>query len=330
MALPRSSIRFSIFDGLFRVNGRPINTSKAMLKRLKNFFIYWSVRTLMGLVRFLTWEGSLRFGAFMGRLAYRFATSARRDTLAHVALAFPDKNVREREQLALAVFEHLGRAAAEVVNINKIGAIRDYVRLDPTSRTAILNLLARGRGVIFVTGHIGNWELMARALAAEGFPIYAIGKRSYDDRFTVLIQRFRDQGNVKTIWRGDPDAFAKMVAVMKENSVLGLLLDQDTAVQGVFVPFFDCPAHTPTAAAVLAHKTGAAVFTGFNYREPEGGLRIVGQELIPVDDDEFGRAVVCDTAAMTARIEAHIRAHPAEWVWMHRRWKTRPPREGRA
>jgi KDO2-lipid IV(A) lauroyltransferase len=217
-----------------------------------------------------------------------------------------------------------------VVNIHKVGDIRDYVRLDPASREVLMNLLARRRGVILVTGHIGNWELLARGLTAEGFPLYAIGKRSYDERFTVLIKKFRDQGNVKTIWRGDSEAFEKMVAVMKENSILGLLLDQDTSVQGVFVPFFDCPAHTPSAAAVLARRTGAAIITVFNYREPEGCLRIVGEELTPADDDEFGRAVVRDTAAMTARIEAHIRAHPTEWVWMHRRWKTRPPDEGRA
>jgi Lauroyl/myristoyl acyltransferase len=301
-----------------------------MLKSLKNFFIYWSVRALIGLLRCLSWERSLSVGALVGRLAYRLANSVRRDTVAHMQLAFPDQSVSDRERLAHAVFEHLGRAAAEVVNVHKIRDLLDYVRLDPASRGVILNLLARGRGVIFVTGHIGNWELMARALAAEGFPIYAIGKRSYDERFTALIQKFRDQGNVKTIWRGDPDAFEKMVAVMKENSILGLLLDQDTRVQGVFVPFFDCPAHTPTAAAVLARKTGAAVLTGFNYREPEGGLRIICEEFIPVEDDEFSHAVVRDTASMTARIEAHIRAHPAEWVWMHRRWKTRPPNEGRA
>jgi KDO2-lipid IV(A) lauroyltransferase len=301
-----------------------------MLKRLKNFLIYCSARALMGLVRCLSWEHSLRFGAWVGRLAYKVANGVRRDTLTHLELAFPSQSLSEREQLAREMFEHLGRAAAEVVNIEKVSDIRKYVRIDPALRTLFENLLVRGRGVVLVTGHIGNWELMARALVAEGFPLYAIGKRSYDGRITTLIQEFRDQGKVNTIWRGDSDAFEKMMAVTKLNAVLGVLIDQDTKVQGVFVPFFDCLAHTPTAAAVLARKTGAAVITGFNYREPEGGFRIVGEEYVPVNDNDFNRAVMRDTAAMTARIEAHIRAHPGEWVWMHRRWKTRPPNEGRA
>ncbi len=104
----------------------------------------------------------------------------------------------------------------------------------------------------------------------------------------------------------------------------GLLIDQDTDVPGVFVDFFGKPAWTPTAGAVLARKTGAPIVMCINHRRPEGGYAITIRELVTSDLEDFEKAVEEDTRAMTSRIQEHISAHPTEWVWMHRRWKTRP------
>lgn len=299
-----------------------------MGKRVKNFFIYLAVRSLFGLMRLMGFARAKRFGRWAGRVAFKRAKLERRRTLAHLAWAFEERSQTEREALARAVFEHLGCGIAEVVCAHKIRPITDYMELDEGARLLLDDVLAKGRGVVFITGHVGNWELMARTIAASGYPVNTIGQKSYDPRLTRLLMRFRDEGRVKTLWRGEQKLVERMVAVLRKGEIMGLLIDQDTKVPGTFVPFFGKLAWTPTAGALLARKTGAPVVLLFNHRKEDGsGYLITAEIFSPIDDDDLEKAVAADTAAMTSRIEDHIRAHPAEWVWMHRRWKTRPEDE---
>ena len=109
--------------------------------------------------------------------------------------------------------------------------------------------LEGGRGVIFVTGHVGNWELMAAALASLGYPIHTVAKRSYDPRFTEMIEQTRADFGVRAIYRGDAGAAAAMIRVLRKNGVLGFLIDQDTDVPSVYAPFFGRAAKTPSGPA---------------------------------------------------------------------------------
>jgi KDO2-lipid IV(A) lauroyltransferase len=140
------------------------------------------------------------------------------------------------------------------------------------------------------------------------------------------VERFRSSAGLKSIWRGQPGAAKQMLRALRQGEILGLLIDQDTRVQSVFVNFFGAPASTPRAAADLALRTGAAVVVGFCQRDAQGRYQMSMRELdLPHADGEA--AVVALTAALTARIEEAIRAAPAQWVWMHQRWKTQPPGE---
>jgi Kdo2-lipid IVA lauroyltransferase/acyltransferase len=295
-----------------------------MGKKIKNAVIYLLARMLMVFVRMMSFKRSQRFGAWLGRRVFLHARHEREKTIRHLGRAFPEKDANEIENIARSVFEHFGRAAAELVNVRKIGEITSFVEVGLVSRKALDDALARGRGVVFVSSHCGSWELMARTLARLGYPINTIGKKSYDPRFTRLIHRFREAGSVHTIWRGDPGIIDQMVAVVRRGEVMGFLIDQDTKVPGVFVPFFGREAYTPSAAAVLFRKTNAAVVTGFNHRSSRGGYEIILEEYTPCDLPDFDAAVCEDTRRLTARIEDFISRHPAEWVWMHQRWKTRP------
>jgi Kdo2-lipid IVA lauroyltransferase/acyltransferase len=294
-----------------------------ILKRAKNTTIYGVVRSGLAVFRTLGFRRSLGAGRALGRLAFRLAARERERTLAHLALAFPELDPAGRRRLARQVFEHLGTAVAECVNVRKVD-LATYVEIDPASGRRLDEILARGRGVVFVTGHCGNWELMARRLAQAGYPINTIGQKSYDPRFTRLIADFRSEGRVHTVWRGEPRILEKMLEVLAHQEIMGLLIDQDTKVPGVFVPFFGRAAYTPTAPALLARKARAPMVCGFNHRKDDGGLRIVLEEIPASPEADLERAVAADTRALSACIERHIRAHPAEWVWMHRRWKTQP------
>ena len=173
---------------------------------------------------------------------------------------------------------------------------------------------------MFATGHIGNWELMAAALARSGFPITAIAKESYDPRFTRLIEGERRRFGVEVIHRGQAGSSAATLRALRSGRVLGLLIDQDTRAPGTFVPFFDEPAFTPTGAATLAMRTGAPLVVGAIRRTPRGGHVVDIERCASPADAAEG------TASLTAALERKIRRHPSQWVWFHERWKTRAAR----
>ncbi len=299
-----------------------------MGKRIKNWFIYCSVRLLLGLLRRLRPQRARRCGRWLGRRAYRWARVERERCRRHLGWAFAELDATERERLARRVFEHLGAGVAELAVVHQERPITEWVEVDDESRRVLDGVLARGRGVVFVTGHLGNWELMARGLAAFGYPINTIGQRSYDPRFTRLIARFREQGRVHTLWRGEPELMDKMAAVLRRGEIMGLLIDQDTDVPGVFVDFFGRPAWTPIAPVLLARKAGAPLVVGANHRLAGGaGFRVRIEEIALADLPDRQHALAADTQAISHWIEARIREHPEQWVWLHRRWKTRPPKD---
>jgi KDO2-lipid IV(A) lauroyltransferase len=155
-------------------------------------------------------------------------------------------------------------------------------------------------------------------------PLAAVGKENVDPRLNRLVDRFRSRGGLRNVWRGQPGAAVAMLRALRRGELLAMLIDQDTNVQNVFVPFFGRPAATPRAPADLVVRTGATALVCLNHRGDDGVYRASTEEVeVPrTGDDE--RDVVELTARFTARIEAGIRAHPEQWVWMHQRWKTKP------
>lgn len=284
------------------------------------------------LVRFgLAFAGALpvRLAAWLGEgfgaLAFRLAGGERDKALASLEKAFPQSSPQERWALALQSFRHLGRAAFEVACIRQIDRDFDrWVQWPSEVRAVLDRALSRGKGVVFVSGHVGNWELLARRVALAGYPCQTIAKETTDPKLTALVEKFRAQGKLRSIWRGQDGAAKQMLRALRAGEILGLLIDQDTQVQSLFVPFFGHPASTPRAAADLALRTGAAVVMGFCQRGPDGRYRMVMKEVPAVRGADLEADAVALTARMTSEIEQAIRLEPAQWVWMHRRWKTQP------
>jgi KDO2-lipid IV(A) lauroyltransferase len=185
--------------------------------------------------------------------------------------------------------------------------------------------LAAGRGVIFVTGHIGNWELLAALVARRGYDACVVATPVYDERIDQRLVAARAVHGVETIRRGSASAARQLLSALRRNAVLGMLIDQDTDVDGAFVPFFGRLAHTPIGAASLALRTDARVICGFLVREGTSRHRVVLDgpvELVRTGDPD--RDAAENTIRLTQLIERHIRAHPDQWIWFHRRWKRRP------
>jgi KDO2-lipid IV(A) lauroyltransferase len=295
-----------------------------LAKRLKRFLRYLLVRAALALVHPMPLGVARWLGVRFGTLAFWVARGERRKALKSLAQAFPEKTEAERLVLARACFRHLGAAMFEVGCTAALAReLKPLVAWPQEDRRVLEAALARGKGVVFVSGHVGNWELLARRVASEGFPCQSIAKETSDPRLTALVERFRARGGVRSIWRGQEGAARHMLRTLKNGEILGLLIDQDTKVQSFFVPFFGELAATPRAAADLAIRTGAAVVVGFCQRE-ENGYRLSMEEVpLPAEQDREAAALAL-TASLSQRIEAAIRRAPEQWVWMHQRWKTRP------
>src|SRR6266568_1018318 len=237
----------------------PVPWHKRARRRLRSGAIGALARLLSRLP--LGW--ALALGALVGRLAFHLAGETRRQVLAHLAAAFPEKPLQEHEAIARAAFVHLSQSALEVIAVRSFDArLEEYVAFAGDGERLLKDAVARGRGVVFVTGHVGNWELLARRIARAGVPNAVIARKSHDERVNALIERFRAEGGVTTLWREDASTARALIRTFREGKALGLLIDQDTRVQGVFVPFFGRLAFTPRAAGDLALRFGAPVVVG--------------------------------------------------------------------
>ena len=265
---------------------------------------------------------ALAVGRGLGGAAHALLATPRRLALLHVSLALPELDPAACRRLVRATFRHAGEGFAELSLFGKILRRPGYVRVEGAE--ALDAALARGHGAIVVTGHVGNWELLAAWAAAIGYPITVVVRRVTDLRFHSLIVRFRAAAGVEVLVRDDPGFVAAVGDALRRNRAVAMLIDQDTRGAGIFVPFFGRPAHTPPGAAVLALRARVPVVAVFIERRPDGG-RLV--RVAPVASDvRRGRDGVRElTARLTATIEAQIRRRPAEWVWWHERWRRQPP-----
>jgi hypothetical protein len=174
------------------------------------------------------------------------------------------------------------------------------VDVTPEAQAELDAILAAGKGAIVITGHVGNWELFFRRFVAAGYDARAVGKEQNDPRLTAWMERLRGPG--RTIWRGAPGAARQLLKTLRGNGVLAMLIDQDTKVQGVFVPFFGDLAWTPRAAADLSLRTGAGVAAMFAHRKPGGGHVVSGRRVAYASTGDLEADVVGLTAAMTRAI----------------------------
>jgi KDO2-lipid IV(A) lauroyltransferase len=302
----------------------------ALAKRARRSLRVWAIRAGLWLGGAIPFRLAWALGGLVGRVAWLVGRYDRELALAHLARAFPELPEPERRAIARGVFLHFGHGAAEVAQVARIDRRLDrYVTYAGDGEALLRAASAAGKGFIFITGHLGSWELLARRIVASGVPASVIAARSWDRRIDDMVAGFRASGGVPTLFREDAGGGRQLLRSMREGKALGILIDQDTKVQNVLVPFFGHLAATPRAAADLALRFGCPVFVGWSRRRgarPGDGyvleLEPVDYDPTPADRDREARRI---TAHCTARLEAAIRKAPSQWVWMHRRWKTKPP-----
>jgi len=264
-------------------------------------------------------------GGFFGKVAYYVLRGERRKTLSHLRLAFSaEKTEKEIRSIAKRLFSNLGKNALEWVNSGKIDRKWLISRIRPLGRENIDKAHERGKGVIFLISHFGNWELMGFYLAQTGYAGPSIAKRFYIEEFNQLLVKMRTDKGVGVIYSDESPK--EILRVLKGNGYIGILGDQDVRIaEGVFVDFFGKPAYTPSAPVKIASKTGALMIPVFLVREKGYRFKFIAEKAIElVSSSDSEKDTIINTARWTKLLESYIRKYPDHWVWMHRRWKTKP------
>jgi KDO2-lipid IV(A) lauroyltransferase len=300
----------------------PVN--KATRRYVRYTFVYWFVRFMVWMSNLLPRRAWLSFCGGLGSLAYYLATETRKLTRTHLSLAFPEKSKDEVTDLAKRTFKMLGKNTGEILRSSTINSLEQLNKFLVTH--GYENFVAansKGKGVIFLTCHLGAFDLQVTNMAMRGLNPNIIGAPLKDPRLNDLLWNYRNAHGAVAIERGK-ETF-RMIKILKSGGSVALLIDQDTKVKIAFVNFFGMPAATPVGATILALKTGAAVVPTYvhlaadglqhMYILPEVPMRVSGNE----DED-----VIYNTQVLTNFIEETIRKYPDQWVWMHERWKTKP------
>jgi KDO2-lipid IV(A) lauroyltransferase len=286
------------------------------------------VRALERAVTSLPERAADAFGARLGGLAY--TTGVRREVVeSNLRLAFPAADDAWVRSVARGAYAHLGREAAAMMRLARLGRDEVTAKTDVTDDWPKLEAaLSRGRGVLLVTGHYGNWELAAAAVAARGIPIAAIVRRQGNLLVHQRLTETRRRLGIQTI--SQREAPSRVPRFLRQNGVVGIVNDQDARQAGIFVPFFGRPASTHRGPALFSLRFGAPAFACVARRLPGPGVRyrVSGSEVDVARTGRLDDDVQALTAALAARLEAEIREGPEQYFWFHRRWKSKPPVEG--
>ncbi len=294
-------------------------------KKLKRAGEIAAVETLVAVARAMPRRVGSAVFAGIGALAARAFERDRRRAVENLAVAFPEAPAPIRDALARASFKALGRNVYEALRLFGMSspAIRDRVeRVDGMEH--FLAAHNAGKGVIVITGHIGCWELLPAYFVSLGYRLSVVARRMKSERLNAKLAAMRASVGVTSIDRDENPR--RMFEPLRRGEILGVLIDQHTSVAGMFVPFFDRPAFTPTAHAKRALATRAAIVPMGIYLARGGRHLVRVAPAIPIDatlreSPNKDTAVRAITTECSLAIERLIRLDPAQWVWFHHRWR---------
>ncbi|MEQ1587232.1 MAG: lysophospholipid acyltransferase family protein [Cyclobacteriaceae bacterium] len=301
---------------------------RPLKKRIKYTSLYFFVRFLIFVSNLLPRTVWLTFCGWLGRIAYTVSPKPRARTISHLGLAFgKEKSTQEIVALSKRVFVMLGKNGGDILRSLKVRTLGDLNKFLITDGLENYEkAFAKGKGVMFLTSHLGAFDLQITNMALRGLNPNIIGTALKDERLNELLLQYRNAYGAVAIERGKESM--RLFKVLKSGGSIAILIDQDTKVKSRFVDFFGMKAATPIGATVLALRTGASVVPTYIYLGNDGKqhMNILPEiPLVITGDDETDLLV--NTQNFTNFTEKIVREHPEQWVWMHERWKTRPGEE---
>jgi KDO2-lipid IV(A) lauroyltransferase len=294
------------------------------VRGIKGAAIFRLVQAAFAALSWMSFDRAMTASEWVGELAFRCLPGTRRLALEHLELVFGDElRPSERREIVRRSMRDFAKSFCEMARMDEIRSrFAEYVEVTgwAEARDSV------DRGAIVCTGHLGNWEVIAPYFTEiEKIRVAAVARRLDEPRLNELLVDFRTRLGIETILRDSPSAGRQILKILKDHGLLAMLIDQDTKVASITVPFLGRPARTPVAPAALAVRRRLPILVAYNYRRPEGGIRLVMEKPLWPDDTLDRDAAVRDlTVRVNDLLGQAIRAHPTQWPWWHRRWR-RPP-----
>ena len=304
----------------------PVTTAPAVRPpTLSHRAEYYALRGIFSALGALSWDNAAAVGETIGAAGYRPLGIRRGVVERQIAAAFPGFPRDRVLEVARASYEHLGRSAVETALLPSLGRSGVLYLFDEADWWETLERArAQGRGVIIVTGHLGNWELAGSYVAARGMPLDVIVRRMGNPLFDRFLNDTRERIGMRVVY--DAAAVRRTPRALREGSAVAFLADQGVlGLASTFVPFFGRPAKTPRGPAVFALRFKAPVVFACALRKPNGRF-VMHFEDVPVQDTGDRDADVdAIVATYTATLERWVRRAPEQYFWQHRRWRRQPP-----
>jgi KDO2-lipid IV(A) lauroyltransferase len=293
---------------------------------------YTALRAIVGLLAALPLFVALRLGELVAFLVYLLDRPHRRIGMRNLGIAFPEKPLSERRRILSRSFLNLGRMAAELAHLPRLSdaRLRDMVRFEDEAWWEEAITWERSTGVMVLSGHFGNWELLVYAHGKRGHPVHLVHRSIANPLVDRWLDVLRRGAGTRMIRKRE--GAAAVLRALRERALLVLPFDQNsTRGLGVFVDFFGLPASTNAGLARIALRADAPIVPVFIVREGwRARHRVHVLPIMQVErTDDMQADVVHNTQRMSDVFEDMVRRYPEQWLWMHKRWKTRPQGEPR-
>ncbi len=295
---------------------------------MRETLAYWLVVVVARTLGLMPRRLARRLSGVLAVLVYRFRGRLRRVGMRNLEIAFPKLPAKDREKILRGVYRHLGWQLVEFCRMVRYTPQNTQSWLRTKGLEHYLGARDRGKGVLVVTGHLGAWELSSFYHSLLGHPMGMVIRRLDNRRLDAFVNAIRCMHGNYVLHKDD---FGRgLLKAMHAGGTVGILMDTNmTPPQGAFVEFFGVPACTATGLAHVARKTGAAVLPGFMLWEAAERCYVLhfGPEIEIPRTGDVAADILAGTQLCTSVIESWIRRYPDQWLWIHRRWKTRPAGE---
>ena len=300
--------------------------TKKIRKKISYFLGWLALNTCSLVIKVIPERGLYAFARGLASLGYIFAGKQRRIALESLSYAFGSQmSAKEREKIARDCFIFMAKSAVELMFLmDKPQLLERRVSLEGEDN--LKQALGKGCGVILVSAHFGNFPLLLGRLAKSGYKTAGIMRQMRDERVEKMFLDKRDKYGITTIYsQPRKTCVDTTIRFLRDNGIVFIPIDQNFGTAGVFVDFFGRKAATATGPVVLANRTGAAIIPCFIIRQANDTHKIIFEkplDLVKAEKDE--ETISVNIQKLTNIIEAYIRRYPAEWGWIHRRWKSKP------
>lgn len=290
---------------------------------------YVPARLILSITKFIPYKISCGIGRLLGIVIYYIVPGLRKTAYEGLSIAFSNTyNKKEIKRIAKDSFRYLGQMTFEFIQLPKLkknNKILEYLDFGDSLKV-IKSLLDKEKGVIAVSAHIGNWEMMTAGTSMLGYPINVVVRLLDNPLLDRYVENFREMYGTKVIPK--QEAAKLSFRILKQNEVVAYLIDQNWAIGGVFVPFFDKLAATVTGPALFSYKLNETpIMAAYSYRIAGGKHKVVFEELPTIKSENKEDYIKINTANFTKYFENVVREHPEQWLWVHPRWKKRPENE---